>query len=512
MTTAPTAPAARQAGEAAPRAGPPRPGTCGCAPSSTAARCELITAGRRLRRARAPRRDRRHARASRSAPTPPGWAARWATRLPAHRRRHRARAGRAGAGRRPLALRRRPAAPRASSRCTRSARSSRAMVRASGRIPQISVVLGPAAGGAAYGPALTDVVIIGPEGRIFVTGPDVVRSVTGEHVDMERLGGPEPHGRRSGVVHVVTETDEEALDAARGSPRCSAPRARCDAEPVEDVDLGAACCRSRSQPGLRRPAAGRRAPRRPRVELHAKWAPEHRHHARPPRRPHRRRHRQQPAAARRLPRLAVGGEGRPVRADVRRVRRAAGRPRRRARLPARRRPGVGRRRTPRREAAARVRRGRRAAGDAGDPQGLRRRLHRDELPLARRHRGVRLAGRRGRGDGRGRGGAHPAPPQAARRRPRDPRRRSRPSWPRSTSGSPAASTGPWRSASSTRSSSPTETRARSPRRSPPPAPARGDARQHPPLTPPIRLRSSGDSPQGDRRRIPTRVSACAPRT
>src|SRR5205085_5744849 len=90
-----------------------------------------------------------------------------------------------------------------------------AMVRASGRIPQISVVLGPAAGGAAYGPALTDLVIMGPAGRVFVTGPDVVRSVTGEDVDMERLGGPDTHGRRSGVVHVVTDTDEEAMQRAR---------------------------------------------------------------------------------------------------------------------------------------------------------------------------------------------------------------------------------------------------------------------------------------------------------
>ncbi|MGI9206892.1 MAG: carboxyl transferase domain-containing protein, partial [Rhodococcus sp. (in: high G+C Gram-positive bacteria)] len=64
-----------------------------------------------------------------------------------------------------------------------------AMVRASGSIPQISVVLGFAAGGAAYGPALTDIVIMAPEGRVFVTGPDVVRSVTGEQVDMESLGG-----------------------------------------------------------------------------------------------------------------------------------------------------------------------------------------------------------------------------------------------------------------------------------------------------------------------------------
>jgi acetyl-CoA/propionyl-CoA carboxylase carboxyl transferase subunit len=90
-----------------------------------------------------------------------------------------------------------------------------AMTLASGRVPQVSVVLGPAAGGAAYGPALTDVVILGPHGRVFVTGPDVVRSVTGEDVDMLRLGGPEPHGRRSGVVHIVSDTDSDALLRAR---------------------------------------------------------------------------------------------------------------------------------------------------------------------------------------------------------------------------------------------------------------------------------------------------------
>ncbi len=90
-----------------------------------------------------------------------------------------------------------------------------AMTHASGKIPQISVVLGAAAGGAAYGPALTDLVILSEQGRIFVTGPDVVRSVTGEDVDMERLGGPEPHSRRSGVVHLVTATDGEAFDHAR---------------------------------------------------------------------------------------------------------------------------------------------------------------------------------------------------------------------------------------------------------------------------------------------------------
>src|SRR5258707_7320090 len=90
-----------------------------------------------------------------------------------------------------------------------------AMTRASGKIPHISVVLGAAAGGAAYGPALTDLVILSNHGRIFVTGPDVVRSVTGEDVDMERLDGPDPHRPRPGVGHLVTEADAAAPSQAR---------------------------------------------------------------------------------------------------------------------------------------------------------------------------------------------------------------------------------------------------------------------------------------------------------
>lgn len=90
-----------------------------------------------------------------------------------------------------------------------------AMIRASGRVPQISVVLGPAAGGAAYGPALTDVVIMSPTGRLFVTGPDVVRSVTGEQIDMAGLGGIDAHGTKSGVVHVVAGSEPDAYVRAR---------------------------------------------------------------------------------------------------------------------------------------------------------------------------------------------------------------------------------------------------------------------------------------------------------
>src|ERR1700685_4312807 len=112
-----------------------------------------------------------------------------------------------------------------------------AMTAASGRVPQISVVLGPAAGGAAYGPALTDIVILSGQGRIFVTGPDVVRSVTGEDVDMERLGGPEPHSRRSGVVHLVTATDAEALDRAREVAALLSDQGKIAEDDVVDRDL-----------------------------------------------------------------------------------------------------------------------------------------------------------------------------------------------------------------------------------------------------------------------------------
>ncbi len=111
------------------------------------------------------------------------------------------------------------------------------MTRASGVVPQISVVLGAAAGGAAYGPALTDVVVLGPDGRVFVTGPDVVRSVTGEAVDALRLGGPEPHGRRSGVVHVVTETTDDAFEQGRLLCSLLADQGELVLKKVKDKDL-----------------------------------------------------------------------------------------------------------------------------------------------------------------------------------------------------------------------------------------------------------------------------------
>lgn len=148
-----------------------------------------------------------------------------------------------------------------------------AMTAASGRIPQISVVLGPAAGGAAYGPALTDVVILGPEGRIFVTGPDVVRSVTGEEVDMLRLGGPEPHGRRSGVVHLVSETEAEALGRARQVTALLGAQGTLETDQVVDVDLEAQLPEARKRAYDVHPLVEAVLDEGTALELHPRWAP-----------------------------------------------------------------------------------------------------------------------------------------------------------------------------------------------------------------------------------------------
>ena len=80
----------------------------------------------------------------------------------------------------------------------------------SGTVPQISLICGPCAGGAAYSPALTDFVIQTEEGRIFITGPQVIKQVTGEDVSAEQLGGPHSQMNISGVIHLIARNDEEA--------------------------------------------------------------------------------------------------------------------------------------------------------------------------------------------------------------------------------------------------------------------------------------------------------------
>src|SRR4051794_37393729 len=86
-------------------------------------------------------------------------------------------------------------------------------VLASGVIPQISLVMGPAAGGHVYSPALTDfVVMVDKTSQMFITGPDVVKTVTGEEVTLEDLGGARTHNTKSGVAHYLAEDESDALD------------------------------------------------------------------------------------------------------------------------------------------------------------------------------------------------------------------------------------------------------------------------------------------------------------
>jgi acetyl-CoA carboxylase carboxyltransferase component len=89
-------------------------------------------------------------------------------------------------------------------------------VQASGVVPQISLVMGPCAGGAVYSPAITDFVLM-VEGTsyMFITGPDVVKTVTGEDVSFEQLGGAAAHATRSGVAHFTTADEEGCLEEAR---------------------------------------------------------------------------------------------------------------------------------------------------------------------------------------------------------------------------------------------------------------------------------------------------------
>jgi acetyl-CoA/propionyl-CoA carboxylase carboxyl transferase subunit len=153
------------------------------------------------------------------------------------------------------------------------ARVFAAQTRASGRVAQLSVVLGPAAGGAAYGPALTDLVVLGPAGRLFVTGPDIVRRVTGEDVTMDSLGGSAVHGRKSGVVHLVTASDPEAFDTARRLVRLLGARTLPDPSPRSDIDPSPLVPTDNRKPYDMRHVLRTLLDRGTLLELHPEWAP-----------------------------------------------------------------------------------------------------------------------------------------------------------------------------------------------------------------------------------------------
>ena len=89
-------------------------------------------------------------------------------------------------------------------------------VRSSGVVPQLSVVMGPCAGGAVYSPAITDFIFMVREtSHMFITGPDVIKTVTGEEVSMEDLGGAASHASRSGVAHFAADSEQECMDQVR---------------------------------------------------------------------------------------------------------------------------------------------------------------------------------------------------------------------------------------------------------------------------------------------------------
>ena len=89
-------------------------------------------------------------------------------------------------------------------------------VQASGVIPQISVIMGPCAGGAVYSPAMTDFVFqVDGTSHLFITGPEVIKTVTGEDVTMEDLGGAHAHATKSGVTHLVSASGEAAMEEVR---------------------------------------------------------------------------------------------------------------------------------------------------------------------------------------------------------------------------------------------------------------------------------------------------------
>ncbi|MGC9221749.1 MAG: acyl-CoA carboxylase subunit beta [Solirubrobacteraceae bacterium] len=89
-------------------------------------------------------------------------------------------------------------------------------VRASGVIPQISLIMGPCAGGAVYSPAITDFIFMVKEiSHMFITGPEVIRTVTGEEVGFEELGGAIAHNTKSGVAHFASEDEDQCLQDAR---------------------------------------------------------------------------------------------------------------------------------------------------------------------------------------------------------------------------------------------------------------------------------------------------------
>ncbi len=120
-------------------------------------------------------------------------------------------------------------------------------VQASGVIPQISLIAGPCAGGAVYSPAITDFIIMTEKiSQMFITGPEIIKTVTGEEVTFEELGGATTHATRSGVAHLVATDEDHLVELTRAlfsfipqNNREDPPHYDCDDDPNRSV----ACAR-----------------------------------------------------------------------------------------------------------------------------------------------------------------------------------------------------------------------------------------------------------------------------
>ena len=298
-------------------------------------------------------------------------------------------------------------------------------VRCSGVIPQISLIMGPCAGGAVYSPAITDFIFMVKEtSHMFITGPEVIKTVTGEEVGFEELGGAMSHSTKSGVAHFASEDEDSclrgrALPALVPSAEQPRDRRRGSLRPTTrmrmDPELDTVVPDSPNKPYDMREVIRRVVDDGEFFEVHEHFAPQHRLRL---------------LAARRASRSASSATSRrswPACWTSTASEKAA----RFIRtcdafnipiltfcdvpgfLPGTD-PGVGRDHPPRRQAALRLRRGDRAEDHRHHPQVLRRRLRRDGLKAPRRRHQLRLADRRGRGDGaRGRG-QHHLPPRHRR--------------------------------------------------------------------------------------------------
>ena len=218
---------------------------------------------------------------------------------------------------------------------------------ASGVVPQLSVVMGPCAGGAVYSPAITDfTVMVEGTSYMFVTGPNVVKAVTHEDVDAERLGGATTHTTRSGVAHLAAPDEAEALETARRIlaylPQNNlARRAARRRRPIRSTD---ATPRSTAivpddprSPTTCTTSSSRSSTTATFLEIQPGWAQNIIVGLRAARRPERRHRRAAAGGPGRRARHRRVDQGRAVRPDVRLLQRPAGDVRRRPGLPARRR-------------------------------------------------------------------------------------------------------------------------------------------------------------------------------